>query len=267
MEQLFFYVSKIIWLLVAPESLLLILLVAITLLLYRQRYQLAKRLLTGLTLLLLVVAFFPLGEWLLYPLESRFAANPPLPDKVDGIIVLSGAENVQVSHAWQQVELNQAAERDLAFMALARRYPQAKKIFTGGTGSLIHQQYKAADYAKQLFAAQGLDNSTIIFERDSRNTWQNAVFSKRLLQPAKGENWILITTAWHMPRSVGIFCKNDWAVIPWPVDHQTLKGDLFRVSFSLIGHLQSLQTAIKEWMGLFAYYLSGKTTALLPQRC
>jgi uncharacterized SAM-binding protein YcdF (DUF218 family) len=267
MDTLFFYISKLIWLLVSPDSLLLILIFVTLIFLYTGKIQLAKKLLTIVSGLLIIIAFLPIGDWLLFPLESRFQTNPVLPDKVDGIIVLSGSENTLLSPQWQQVELGNAAERDLMFLTLARQFPKAKLLFTGGSGSLLEQKYKSADIAKKLFKQLGFDTERIIFERESRNTYENAIYSKKIINPAKNENWILITTSWHMPRSVGVFCKAGWSVIPYPVDHQTNKDNLFRIKFNLSANLMALKTAIKEWLGLFAYYLSGKTTAFLPDKC
>lgn len=267
MDTLFFYISKIIWLLVSPDSLLLILTIISLVLLYIGKIQLAKKTLTITSFLFIIIALFPVGEWLLYPLESHF--NPPssLPKNIDGIVVLSGAESPELSHIWNQVELGAAAERNLAFLNLARKYPTAKLIFTGGTGSLTKQQYKAADVAERLFKQQNFDISRVIFERKSRNTYENAIYSKEIAKPLKNENWLLITTSWHMPRSIGIFCKAGWPVRPYPVDHQTNKYNLFRIDFDLSNNLDVLKTGIKEWLGLFAYYLSGKTTSILPDTC
>lgn len=267
MDTLFFFISKLVWLLVSPDNLLLILIIITLVLLYAGKQKQAKILLSTISGLLIIIAFFPVGEWLLYPLESRFPANPVLPEKIDGIIILSGSEDALLSKAWEQVETGSAVERDLTFLALARQYPKAKLVFTGGSGSLINQEFKAADVAKKLFEQQAFDTARIIFERESRNTYENAIFSKKIVKPIKNENWILITTSWHMPRSVGIFCKAEWPVIPYPVDHQTNKDNLFRVDFDLLNNLHGLKTAIKEWLGLFVYYLTGKTTAFLPKKC
>lgn len=267
MDTLFFYISKLIWLLFSPDSLLLILIILSLTLLYLGETRLAKKILTTTSLLLILIALFPIGEWLLYPLESRFQTNPTLPEKIDGVIVLSGAEKPELAHIWNQVELGSSAERVLSFIKLAHQYPKSKLIFTGGTGSLINQEYKAADVAKILFQEQEFDIERIIFERKSRNTYENIINSKNIVKPNKNEKWILITTGWHMPRSVGISCKADWSVIPFPVDHQTKKGDLFRIDFNLSKNLETLKMGIKEWLGLFAYYLSGKTTSLFPKQC
>jgi uncharacterized SAM-binding protein YcdF (DUF218 family) len=228
---------------------------------------LAQWLLGFVVIVLMVVALFPVGEWLLYPLETRFPTNPNLPKKIDGIIVLSGAENAYLSSLWNQEELGDSAERDMAFLELARQYPNAKLVFTGGSGSMIYQDYKDADVAKGLFDRLGLDLSRVTFERNSRNTFENVVFSKELVRPDRGQKWILITSAFHMPRSVGIFCKVGWPVIPYPVDHRAMPGKLLRIDLSLSGHLGSLEIGEKEWVGLIAYYLSGRTTVLFPDQC
>lgn len=252
---------------IVPENLFLFLLLISWVLLWRGAYRPARRLLGFVIIVLMVVVLFPIGEWFLYPLEMRFPVNPKLPERIDGIIVLSGAEDAVLSSLWNQVELGDGVERDIAFLELARRYPNAKLVFTGGSGSILHQEYKAADVARQLFDELGLDLSRVTFERNSRNTFENAVLSKELVRPGPGQKWILITTAWHMPRSVGIFCKADWPVIPYPVDHWTMPGKLLRIEVDLSGHLRGLTTGVKEWIGLIAYYFSGKTTALFPEQC
>ncbi|UCD67404.1 MAG: YdcF family protein [Betaproteobacteria bacterium] len=267
MDTLFFWLSKVAWTIISPDSLLLILILLSTALLFVGKTRSAKKLLAAISAILLVIASLPLHNLLLYPLETRFETNPELPESLTGIIVLSGGEKAYLSSLWEQVELGPAAERNLAFLALAKQYPKAKLVFTGGSGTLTKQAYKGADVAKTLFQQQGLDLDRVVFESQSRNTYENALFTKRLIQPGRNENWLLITTAWHMPRSVGIFCKQQWPVIPYPVDHTTAPGDLLSLRLALAEHLRDLKTAMQEWTGLLAYYLTGKTTSLLPSEC
>jgi uncharacterized SAM-binding protein YcdF (DUF218 family) len=264
MKSIFFYVSKISWKLAAPDSLLLIIIGGAWLLLILKRSRIATWLLGILTVALVFVAFFPVGEWTLYPLEKRFSTAPALPDSVDGIVVLGGAADPVRSTIWGQLETGDAAERYHAFLSLARRFPDARLVFTGGTGSLADQEYSEADAAGVFFEQQGLDASRLIIERDSRNTYENAVLTKALVSPMHGENWVLITTAWHMPRSVGIFRQAGWPILPYPVDHWTEPGRLFRVEYDLAEHLRNLKIGTKEWMGLVAYRLTGKTSSFLP---
>ncbi len=221
METLFFLVSKLGWSLVQPDALLLYLLVLCCFLLYRHHFRLARHLLTAVVGLLIILAYLPLGEWMIAPLEHRFAANPVLPDSVDGIITLGGALDPDLSAYWQQAELSNSAEREIAFATLARKYPKARLVMTGGNGSLVNNELREADYLPLFFQQLQLDTTRVVLERDSRNTNENAILSKALVQPRPGEVWVLVTSASHMPRAVGIFCKQGWPVLPWPVDHMT----------------------------------------------
>jgi uncharacterized SAM-binding protein YcdF (DUF218 family) len=258
MDSIFFWLSKLLWLFISPDSLMLIALIVGVALLWLGYIRLSKTILTTAVLLMVLIALFPLGEWLLYPLESKYPSQPELPQQLDGIIVLGGAEDTKVSQSWGSVELGSAAERDIAFLEMARRYPEAKLLFTGGAGSMVNQQSKGADIARALFLGQGLDISRVIFERESRNTYENVIFSRKLAQPQPGEKWLLITTSWHMHRSRGIFCKDQWDVIPYPVDHETQRGNLLRVDLNFSGNLHNLLIGVKEWLGIVAYSVSGK---------
>ena len=266
MNTLFFWTSKLVWLLLRPDSLFLILLVVALVLRKRKRPRAARWLLMSLSAVLLMTALLPVDEWLFYPLETRFQTNPPLPESVDGILCLGGGEDAKRSSLWEQVEVGESAERLISLLILAKRYPQAKLVFTGGSGSIFDQSSSGTTVAKRLFHDLGLDPSRLILESESRNTYENALYSKALVEPQEGETWILITTAWHMPRSVGVFRKQDWSVLPYPVDHWTQPGELMRVQFDLSGHLQNLQFGAKEWVGLLVYYVTGKTSALFPRR-
>jgi len=264
MGSLFFWISKLVWLVLSPDSLLLILLIVAWVLAWRGSHRKAKRLLGLVVMVLIVIAILPVGEWVFYLLENRFPVNPKLPDRVDGIIVLGGSENAVRTALWNQVEMGDCAERSLAFLMLARRYPDARLVYTGGSGSLVDQGYKGADVMKRLCEEQGLDPARVAFESRSRNTYENATYSKALVQPEPGETWILVTTAWHMPRSVGVFRKAGWSILPYPVDHWTNPGHLLRIDLDLAGHLRDMTIGTKEWIGLMAYYCTGKTTVLLP---
>src|SRR5690606_25038385 len=140
-------------------------------------------------------------------------------------------------------------------------------VFTGGSGSLVNQVYKEAEWSKKLFAQQGMDITNIIFEGQSRNTYENALYSKRLANPRPYENWLLITTAFHMPRAVGVFCKAGFPVIAYPVDHWTLPENLLRIEWNFTAHFYDFNIALQEWVGLLVYRLTGKTAGLLTTGC
>jgi len=264
MDTLFFLASKIIWAIISPDSLIVILGVGAWLALALGWQKISRWLLALCALMLLIIGSLPVGEWLISPLENRFAANSALPARVDGIIVLGGFLNPVKSNAWNQAELESAADRLTSFQYLARLYPDAQLIFTGGSGSVTNQEFKEADSVQFLLEQLGMGDRAIIFESESRNTFENAVNSKRLVSPAVDSNWILVTSAFHMPRSVAIFCEQDWPVYPYPVDHYSERGNLLRVQFDFANNLSTLRTAVREWTGLVAYRITGRTSQFLP---
>jgi len=257
-----FTLSKVLWILVAPGNALLIGLI-LGLVLLAIGWRRTGRFLTVMAALgLLLAAVLPVGK-LLQPLENRFPAMYEPPDRVDGIVVLGGSISLDVSEKRRQVNFGYG-ERLTAFVTLAQRYPDARLVFTGGSGALSLTEFREADVAKRLFAELGMDTSRIVFERDSRNTHDNAVFSKREVQPKDGETWLLVTSAFHMPRAVGCFRQVGWHVVPYPVDYTTTGEDAFELGFDLAGGLNALNDAVHEYVGLAAYYLMGRTDTLFP---
>lgn len=264
METFFFFASKLIWALVSPDSLLMILAIGAWLAAALGKQAIARRLTSIVALCVLLIGCFPIGEWLIAPLEKRFPANVALPGNTDGIIVLGGALSPTLSSIWKQPELGGGADRLTSFRYLASLYPNAQLVFSGGSGSLTQQQYKEADSAQVLFEQMGISERAILYESESRNTVENVTNTKQLLNPTDTENWILITSAFHMPRSVGVFCQQQWRVTPYPVDHHSRTGQLLRLELNFAGNLGLLTTAMREWVGLIVYRLAGNTEQLLP---
>ena len=267
LNTLFFYLSKIAWALLSPANLLYLVLLAGIVLLFLDKTRLARLALAAGAVLLTIATFVPLGDWIATPLEKRFATNPELPARIDGIIMLGGAADPLGSYIWDQPELGDAVERYLAFVSLAGEHRGAKLVFTGGNGAILDQAYSEADISLYLLESLGVDRSRLELERDSRNTHENAVNSKALVKPEAGETWVLVTSASHMPRAVGVFCAADWPVIPWPVDHGTMPGRQLRFDPDLAGNLESLNENFREWLGLVVYRFTGKTDALFPAGC
>jgi uncharacterized SAM-binding protein YcdF (DUF218 family) len=267
MQDLFFYLSKSTWLLIKPDSLFLFALTLTGILWWRGYDRLARRLLVFLILMAWIVYIVPVGGWLKTPLDTRFETNPGLPERIDGVIVLGGSVITRASSYWQQLETNDYADRIIHFITLAQRYPTAKLVFTGGNASISGSGSTEAEHVRDLFKTRGIKNERIIIEDQSRNTAENAVYSKRLARPQPGENWILITSSTHMPRSVGLFCKQNWPVIPYPVDHGSVPDGEFNPSPNLVHNVETLNQAVYEWIGLTAYYFSGKIDQWLPSGC
>ena len=210
------------------------------------------------------IALLPVGAWLMAPIENRFPPPQSLPASVTGIIVLGGAVETEIAAARGQPALNAAAERMTSFVTLARRYPEARLAFTGGNGELIHGGLTEADVARQLFDGLGLGDRTITYENRSRTTYENVQRLKALLGPQPGQTWLLITSAWHMPRSMGLFQHVGWSVIPYPVGYKTGPGWVMAFRGSFPDRLGLVDLAAHEWVGLTAYWLLGRTASLFP---
>jgi len=256
-----FAFSKLAWAVLAPGNLLLILILAGLAAALAGWRSLGLSLCLLAALALLAIAVLPLGTWLARPLEERHPP-PDLADvRIDGIIVLGGASLPALTADRGAPQVNMAAERLIAFVALARQNPAARLVFAGGHGSLVAPPMSEADVARQVFAKLGLANERVLFEDRSRNTHENAVLARVLAQPQPGETWLLVTSALHMPRAVQVFAAQDWPVLPYPVDYLTpaRDGGLFGGwRFDLAGHLVVLNAAMREWIGLAAYRLLGR---------
>jgi len=261
-----FVLSKVLWVLFAPGHLLLLAALAGVAGLFatRPRLRQASRwLLVLVVFCLAALALLPAGIWL-GPLENRFRAPDRLPKDVDGVVVLGGALSVQRSHGRGRPELTEAADRVTTLIELARRYPQAKLVFTGGSAALLEGPLREVDLIADFLDRLGMGSDRLILERDSRNTHENVVLSKALADPADHQVWLLVTSASHMPRAVGVFRRYGWTVVPYPVDYQTTGQIEWRSRPSLERGLAEITRASKEWLGLLAYRLLDWSNALFP---
>jgi uncharacterized SAM-binding protein YcdF (DUF218 family) len=258
-----FYLSKILWLLVHPGNVLFGVALIGWLTMRKGRLRLGKSLIALSAGVFFVFSFFPVGSIFLTILENRFPVNISPPERVDGIIVLGGFANPVLSEARGYPVLG-GGGRLTAFLTLARKYPDAKLVFTGGSGDILKQDIKEAPVVKRVLSELGFPIERVIFEDQSRNTVENARLSKPLAMPKEGENWLLITSAFHMPRAVGCFNATDWKVAAYPVDHSTDGTFSLFPSFDLLSNFNLLVLAWHEWLGLIAYRLMGRTDTLFP---
>ncbi|MGY4371294.1 uncharacterized SAM-binding protein YcdF (DUF218 family) [Bradyrhizobium sp. LB1.3] len=226
---------------------------------------LGRKLAVTTLVLLALAAFSPLGNLLLYPLESRFPAWDPARGAPDGIIVLGGSIDTDLSAAHRTPVVSHAADRLFAPAGLARRYPNARIVFTGGTANLVETDSREADYSAPILESLGIAKDRLILDRDSRNTWENAIFTRKLVSPKPDERWLLVTSAFHMPRAMGIFREAGFDVEAYPVDWR-MGGRDDLLSFTNVGGdgLARTEVAVREWIGLVAYRLMGRTSELLP---
>lgn len=260
---MFFPISKIVWFVFSPVN-LVILLAALAAALAFTRFARFGRWLGALAMIaLLALCFSPLPRIVIRPLENRFPQQDAAKGPVAGIIVLGGA--IGVSRG--DVAMNFAAARMTKAVELARLHPEAKLVFTGGGANLLSQVVETeADGARLLFEALGLPPERLIMEDKSRNTRENASFTRRLVDPKPGERWLLVTSAWHMPRSMGVFRKAGFQVEAFPVDYFSADepADFIRPYREASRGLNIAENGLKEWAGLVAYWAAGYTDALFP---
>jgi len=262
----FFTLSKLFWFVAAPSNaLVLVLVLAVLLLAFGWRAG-GWGLLAFSVVGLLVLGFSPLANFILSPLEERFPQFRDDGRPVAGVMVLGGAEIADIGLARGQPTFSEAGERVLALADLARRYPQARLAFIGGTGALLPgREGQEAQMMRQSMAALGIDPARVEYEDRSRNTAENAAFAKALLKPQPGERWLLVTSAFHMPRAMGCFRAADFPVTAYPVDFRTVGPGHLNAPFTRIASgLDFTDVSVKEWVGLLAYYLGGRTGALFP---
>jgi uncharacterized SAM-binding protein YcdF (DUF218 family) len=263
---MFFALSKIIGFFVVPSNFIVLLGVAGLALQLTRHRRLALALFVASTVLFVVAGFSPLGNALLLALTERF---PPWQQgdagTPDGVIVLGGAIDSESSAARHDIELDGSAERILAMLSLARRYPAARIVYSGGSGNLLLASVAEAPFAGQLLQEFGVSRDHIILEQRSRSTAENASFVRAILVPKPAERWLLVTSAFHMPRAIGAFRKAGFNVEAYPVDWRTRGWADADLPFDQLSRgLARTDVAIHEWGGLVAYWLAGKSSELFP---
>jgi uncharacterized SAM-binding protein YcdF (DUF218 family) len=262
---LFFALSKTAGYMLLPSNFLIGLGLLGAILRVTRLARLGLRLMVIALVGLAICAYSPLANFVLYPLEQRFPKWDNSRGEPDGIVVLGGPLDADLSAAHGVPVIAGAADRIIGAATLAHRYPNARLIYSGGSPNLIFNDAREADYATALFQGLGIPKSRLIMERQSRNTKENAEFSRQIAMPKPGERWLLVTSAHHMPRSIGLFRKAGFAVEAYPVDWRVgTKEDLFKHHVVANDGLQLVDVGIREWVGLIAYRISGATHALLP---
>lgn len=264
MEQLFFVLSKLAWAILSPLMVLNLLLVLGTVFLLFGYRKVALRFLFPALLFSLSLIIFPLGDWLIYPLEARISQPEQLPENIDGIIVLGGGEDIKTTISWQQPQAGQASDRYFGAALLAKQYPDSPIIFTGGNNLLrFDAGTTPAELSHELLTMVGVEEKRLIIESQSRNTYENFQRLKTVI-PKRNGQYLLVTSAYHMPRSVGIAEKQGISVVPYPVDYRSQTGESRQMDFALFEQFEKLEPAWREWIGLTAYFITGKTSQWFP---
>ncbi|KRA50480.1 YdcF family protein [Devosia sp. Root635] len=261
---MFYQISKLFWLLVQPIGLTILLGLAGLVLLAAGRRRWGGVLVALAMLLLGMASFTNIGAVLMAPLEARFVRPAELPAQVDVIVVLGGATSSRISSGRGVTEMNEAGDRLVEALWLARHYPDARIVLTGGIAGLMPGAEAEAVTMQRLLLAFGIAPERLVLETEARNTDENAGYTKALLGSEPGVV-LLVTSAFHMPRSMGLFRKVGIAATPWPTDYRTTGSEGFGLDIAdLVANLSTTSVAMKEWVGLAVYHWTGRIDDLLP---
>jgi uncharacterized SAM-binding protein YcdF (DUF218 family) len=263
----FFLLSKIGWLLITPSNLLaLALLVGFGLMRWTKFKTIGRRLAIAAGVVLAAVAILPIGPWMERGLERRFpvwsGCTGAQAQPVAGIILLGGGlQSIRVGGHVEEM-LNDAADRIRYAGTLARRYPDIPVLISGGQVFTRPGMRSEAEAMSDMLVELGVARDRIRLESGSRTTAENAALARTLAAGTKGP-WLLVTSAYHMPRAMGVFRKAGVPVIAAPTDwHDDDNAPwlLFRVA----DQFNKFDFTAHEYAGLIGYWLGGKTSALFP---
>ena len=257
-----FYLSKILWLILNPFNIFILINFLIIILYVLSFRRLSITIFVINFLFLIIISILPIGNYLIYQIEKEYHSNTEIPENIDGILILGGATDALMFKEYGQISLNGSAERLVESVDIIRKHQNAKVIFSGGSGVLNRPDLGHSDVAKFFYKKMGLDTNRLIFENSSRNTYENILFSKKIIIPKKNEKWLLITSASHMKRAQLVAEKNNWNFIPYAVDFKNLKNFKFIFNLNLLSNINSFQQGSHEWLGLVSYYLMGRTSKI-----
>lgn len=253
-------ISRIAYLIFYNQFLLILLVALFSLILfYLSKRKVFFQILKFILVYFILISVIPTGKLLLLYLESSYPNKINLPDQIDGILVLSGHENLELSNEYDQLYLGGSTYRLIESVRLGNMYPKAKIVFSGGSGDLFGKQI-SSEVAKKFYDEMNLENQ-IIFESNSTNTYENILFSRKLLSPEFDENWILLTSAFHMKRAIGVANNLDWKFIPYSVDYKLSKNNYQKmINFNILENIHFFQIASHEFVGIIIYKILKRTS-------
>ncbi len=249
--------TEVLWSLLQPSTLLTLLVAAALLATWVRWTALAATLLTTFLVVIAAAVFLPFDEWLGGPLETA-VAPAPLPDRVDGVVVLGGAVDWRVTRDRHQLALNAAGERIAAAAALAQRYPDARIVFTGSFADAFADDFQARATSASLFFGPHFADRDVTFLGEARSTYEDALLALEAAAPREGERWLLVTSAWHMPRALGTFGALGWTLTPFSVDYRTSGEVRVTPSWDVAATLADLDRLVREWGALAVYRRAGR---------
>ena len=258
---MFFPLSKIIGAFISPLNLICLFLVIGGLLLAFKK-KAGRSYIFVAAVLFILFGIFPTGTNMMVMLERHYDRPAIMPDWINNVLVLGGTFESDISSARGVPVLNETAERVIETTALMERYPYAIIIFSGGNGHLWDRERQAETDDMAFYLDHiGVPDDNVLYESESRNTYENIKFSRNLFTPVPYETWVIVTSAYHMPRTMGVIRTLNWPgqIIPYPTDYRTTG----RISWIprpelVLNNLHNADIALHEYAGLLAYQLTGK---------
>ena len=261
---MYFFISRFTYFIFHNQLLIIFLTLLTALLFYYFNYKkLFHFFLKFVFFYFLIIAIIPSGKILLYFLEKDYFSKLTTSQNVDGILVLSGYENVAFSSEYDQLYLGGSTNRLIESIRVYKKFPKAKLLFSGGSGSYISNSL-STEIAEEFYNIYFSDNTKMLFESNSSNTYENILNSKELVRPDSEENWIIITSAFHMPRAIGVANRLGWKLIPHPVDYKMSKKSFRQFfTFNILENIYFFQISSHELFGLLVYRLMDRTSNYL----
>ncbi|MGC6392357.1 MAG: YdcF family protein [Alphaproteobacteria bacterium] len=260
---MFFPLTKIVGFMLDPLHLPLFL-VAFAFLLRSLSRNISKFLIACALAWVMLLGVVPFWQWGLQSLENQYAYPDPMPSQIGGIIVLGGAmESGSVGASRPFPPVGSSGERLFASLQLAQRYPNVPIVFSGYSGSLWSVEADEASLTRSLIHDLIKNPQRVMYENKSRNTYENAVFTEKLLMDLKHTQtnapFLLVTSAGHMPRSMALFARTSIPVVAYPVDYVSPQtGTAYDIRYDLKWGADLADRLLHEILGLIGYRLSGK---------
>lgn len=258
---MFFILSKVFWFVIAPLNVIILVLALAAFLSFTRFRRTARFLLVASVVVLISVGFTRLGDLPLIWLEERYQSPEPLTE-VDGIIILGGGIGTTGYHHEAPYYIGSWADRVTTGLALKQRFPNARLIYSGGSGRLAGDKGVEARAARQLVIDLYGDDRAMDIEGLSRSTWENGVETMKMIGPgADPKRWVLVTSSWHMLRAMGVYRKLGFEPVPYPTDYKAAAPTPPYLADSAVDQWDKFQLAIRELVGLAAYWATGRWQA------
>jgi uncharacterized SAM-binding protein YcdF (DUF218 family) len=254
-----FYLAKILNFFINPLYILsLVILIQLFIIFFLQSKKLVIFFSKLFLILFLCFGYNPLSNFLLSKIEDYIQTSKYPVQQLTGVIVLGGSFNSGLeSKERNEVSLNSSVERLTKALEVYKKNPRLIILFSGFSGELKPQGWSESDMAKKFFLDQGVKPDNLIFENQSRNTFENIKYSKDIIANYKG-TWGLITSASHMPRSFFSFKKQGLILEPISVDYKTGTSRMFWINFDISSGLTNWNIIFHELIGIAYYKVTNK---------